>query len=160
MLIGLISDTHDQQERTRRAVAALLAANVEAIIHSGDFLGPSIVEICSVRPLYFVYGNNDSPSDLLPMALECGATSLEWGGMIELAGKKVAVTHGHMTKDINRLLNMKPDFLITGHSHIKHDYIAGVTNRINPGALHRAEVFSVATLNLLTGQVSFLPIAR
>jgi uncharacterized protein len=155
MKIGLISDTHNQRARTRAAVEIFQREGVQALIHCGDFLIPEIVEICSVIPFHFVFGNNDGDMAgyLAEAATASGANCLGWRGTVELAGKKLAVTHGHLTGDIRHLLAEKPDYLFTGHSHVVHDFVEGPTRLINPGALHRASEYTIATLDLVTGEL-------
>ena len=60
MLLGILSDTHDQVATTRKAVELLRAEGAVALIHCGDLAGPEIVAICSVLPLWFVFGNWDA----------------------------------------------------------------------------------------------------
>jgi putative phosphoesterase len=162
MKIGILSDTHDQLDRTQRAVRALQAAGAEALIHCGDLTRPKIVTACAVLPCHFVFGNNDVddvPSLRAAMA-EAEAVCLEWGGTVTLAGKRLAVTHGHITAHVRRLLAEQPEYLCTGHSHIAHDWRDGPTRRINPGALYRAAEYSVAVLDLATDTLEFIPILR
>ena len=162
MWIGILSDTHDQFDRTSRAVQTLMQHGAEHLIHCGDLVQPEIIVTCSPLPLSFVFGNNDvrHMSQLRSAAQVHGAVCLEWGGEIELAGKRVAVTHGHDLHEARRLLSSKPDYLFTGHSHVAADWQDGATRRINPGALHRAKVFSVALLSLQTGELRYLEIPR
>jgi predicted phosphodiesterase len=61
-----------------------------------------------------------------------------------------------MSYDIRRALNARPDYLLTGHSHISSDTRVGIVRRINPGALHEAEQFTVALLNLTSDELEFL----
>lgn len=160
MLIGILSDTHDQLDRTRRAVDLLVSHGAESLIHCGDFVRPDIVGLCAIKPFHFVFGNNDSEVDLLAAAAETGADCLKWGGVIELSGKRLGVTHGHMRSDVRRILAEEPDYLFSGHSHMPHDVTDGVVRRVNPGALHRADAFTVAVLDLETGELKVLPVAR
>jgi putative phosphoesterase len=160
MRLGILSDTHDQHERARLAIELLRAEGAEALVHCGDLATPEMVAICTVLPCYFVFGNHDA--DLVPrlqaaIALAAGVC-LGWGGEVELAGKRVAVTHGHMSTDVRRLLAARPDYLLSGHSHIARDWRDGPTRRINPGALHEADEFTVALLDLVADQVKFLTI--
>jgi putative phosphoesterase len=162
MRLGILSDTHDRLIRTHCAVELLLAEGAEVLIHCGDLTGPKIVPLCAVRPCYFVFGNNDAddvPALQRAMA-DAGAVCLEWGGEVTLAGKRVAVTHGHMRTDVQRLLAARPDYLLSGHSHIPDDRRKGPTRRINPGALHRAGEFTVALLDLTTDDLRFLTVPR
>jgi hypothetical protein len=76
-----------------------------------------------------------------------------------LAGKRIAVTHGHMSSDVRRLLAARPDYLLSGHSHIAGQRWEGSTHRVNPGALHEADAFTVALLDLAADRVRFLTVS-
>jgi len=158
MRIGIISDTHDHVKRTARAVALLAAEGAEQLIHCGDLTGPDIVWACSELPCYYVFGNNDSDNvpALREAIAETNGVCLDWGGEITLAGKRIAVTHGHMTSDLRRLLAARPDYLLSGHSHVPADLRDRSLRRINPGALHRAAEFTVAVLDLESDELRFL----
>lgn len=160
MKIGILSDTHNELNRTRIAIEKLLAAGSEILIHCGDLSGPDIVAVCSVRPFYFVFGNHDSDTvPYLTLAAEQhGSRCLGWGGELTVDEKRIAVVHRHLTMDLKPLLEAQPDYLLSGHSHIAGDWMQGPTRRINPGALFRAEEFSVAVLDLETDDVTFLSI--
>ncbi|MEO1529537.1 MAG: metallophosphoesterase family protein [Planctomycetota bacterium] len=162
MKIGILSDTHDQVARTQVAIDRLRALGVQAVVHCGDLTSAEIVEVCSSLPFYFVFGNHDADmAHLLTEAAErFGANCLKWGGEIELAGKRIAIAHGHFPKDFRPLLALKPDYFLFGHSHQTHDSMDGDLRRINPGALHRATEFTVATLDLTTDTVAFITIDR
>ncbi len=162
MKIGIMSDTHNHLDRTKVAVDRLVECSVEAIFHCGDLATPEILVACSVLPFYFVFGNHDADEvpDLTRAAQEFGATCLAWGGEVELAGRRIAMTHGHLRSDLQPLLDAEPDYLLTGHSHATHDRMVGATRRINPGALFRASEFTVAILDLRTDHLQFLTIPR
>jgi predicted phosphodiesterase len=70
------------------------------------------------------------------------------------------VVHGHMSWDLRRLIDRKPDFLFSGHDHFPSEKMLGNVRRINPGALHRADQFTVALVDLETGEVNFLPLSE
>jgi putative phosphoesterase len=160
VLIGVLSDTHDEVLRTRSAMNLLRARGAEAIVHCGDLYGREIVAECAALPLYFVFGNRDH--NMVPILKEAardyGATCLGWGGSFTLAGKRIAVVHGHLGMDLQPLLDARPDYLFSGHFHITDDSREGPTRRINPGALALADVYTVALVNLETGVVEFLPV--
>jgi hypothetical protein len=162
MRLGILADTHNKLSRTVVAVELLRDAGAEALVHCGDLTSPPIVAACAVLPCWFVFGNNDA--DAVPAlrhaADEFGAVCLGWGGSIELAGKRIGVAHGHMTVDVRRVLAEKPDYLLSGHSHIASDVVAGSVRRINPGALHRADEFTVAVLELESGELRFLRVVE
>ena len=160
MLIGILSDTHDEICRTRDAVRLLRAKGADAIVHCGDIYGPEIIAECAVLPLYFAFGNRDCDLAhiLQDAASEHGATCLGWGGEFTVGQTRIAVVHGHLTMDLRPLLDAKPDYLFSGHSHIPGDWYDGVTRRINPGALAEADEYSVALLDLAMAAVRFFPI--
>ena len=158
MRLGILSDTHDQLDRTRFAIQLLREKGAEAIIHCGDLASPPIVAACAVLPCWFVFGNHDADNvpALQQAAEDSGAICLGWAGEIELAGRLIAVAHGHMTYDIRRVLTSRPHYLLSGHSHIASDWREGLVRRINPGALHDVEQCSVAILDLEEDEVEFV----
>jgi putative phosphoesterase len=161
MRIGILSDTHDQLARTMAAVALLRHEGIEALFHCGDLTGPDIVHACGTLPFYFVYGNNDDDWPMLKRAaVEVQGACLEWSGVVELAGRRIAVAHGHLTRDLRALTAQRPDFLLYGHSHLAADEHRDGVRWINPGALHRAARFTVAVLDLGSAELRFLEVPR
>lgn len=158
MRLGILADTHDELVRTRLAVRQLRDAGAEALIHCGDLASPPIVQSLAPLPCWFVLGNHDADSvpALERAAAEFGPVCLGWRGVVDLGGRRVGVVHGHMTTDLRRVLAERPEFLLSGHSHVASDTIAGSVRRINPGALHRADEFTVAVLELTSGALRLL----
>lgn len=162
MKLGILSDTHNQRSRFEQALELLRSQGAEALVHCGDITESDVLELCAGQPCYVVLGNNDADNypSLKQTALTIGATFLEWGDTVTLAGKTIAITHGHLKSEVRRLMAQQPDYLLSGHTHIAEDRIVERTRRINPGALHRARSFSVAILDLLTDNLTFLPVPR
>jgi putative phosphoesterase len=161
MLIGILSDTHDQAERTRVALATLASAGAEALFHCGDITTADVVYECGILPAYFVFGNCDFDHDSLRQAIsQIGGHCWERGGSIELAGRQIAMTHGDSDQELRRLMDRQPDYLFTGHTHRLNDVTKGSTRLINPGALHRAQQWTVAVLDLASNQLRVLPIVN
>lgn len=162
MRIGLLSDTHNQKERTQRAIETLSVAGVQTLIHAGDFTTPDIVTACASLPMFMVFGNNDADAvpELQAAADEASVNCLGWGAEVEISGKRIAITHGHLHTQSRPLLAAKPDYFICGHSHVSVDRTQGSTRWINPGALYRAKEYSVAILDLEKDKLTFVEIAR
>jgi len=159
MLLGILSDTHDRLDRTACAVELLRTRGAVALIHCGDLTSPEIVQACMSLPTTYVFGNNDDRLDELRQAIEAtGGQNLEWGGILALAGKRIAVTHGHLSTMYRHLIAEQPDYFLFGHSHFALDERDGPTRHINPGALHRAASYSVALLDLDRDEVTFLAV--
>lgn len=159
MRIGILSDTHDRRERAARAVKLLADSGAEALVHCGDLTVPDVVYECSGLPGYFVFGNNDDDEEGIRVAISAvGGTCLDRGGEITLGGRRIAVTHGDIGREVRRLAAAAPDYLLFGHSHVPTDDRDGPTRWINPGALHRAESWTVALLDLDTDGLQFLKV--
>ncbi|GIW86126.1 MAG: phosphodiesterase [Isosphaeraceae bacterium] len=157
--LGIVSDTHDQVARTSRAVAALAQAGADVLIHLGDLCGPDVVYACAGLPACFIWGNNEEDLTSLRQAIAAiGGTCLEWGGPLNLAGRRIALTHGDRPREYRRLLETGPDYLLSGHTHLRHDHRQGPTRCINPGALHRAARYSVALLDLTSDDLHWLEV--
>jgi putative phosphoesterase len=149
MLIGILSDTHDRLEAATAGIAALRARGAERFIHCGDVGGERILDLLAGIGATFVWGNTDyRQAELTKYAADLGIDCRGHFGELEIDGKKIAVTHGHDEKLIGRLvIGEQYDYLLHGHTHIKRDERVGRTRIINPGALHRAAVKTVALLD-------------
>ena len=159
MLIGILSDTHDQLDRTRTAVDRLVAAGAQVLIHCGDLTTAQIVYECSKLPAYIVFGNCDVDRESVRRAIEqISGTCLGRGGLITLAGRRIAVTHGDSSAELRRLGALEPDYLLSGHTHRASDQQKGPTRWINPGALHRAPEWTVALLDVARNHLATLTI--
>lgn len=161
MRIGILSDTHNEFELTRRAVEVLFAEGANAFVHCGDLSTPAIVEMLPPGQSWFVLGNHDADSvaDLTSAANRAGVICLGWGGVVDLANKRIGVAHGHLSSDIRRVLDGHPEFFLFGHTHFPSDTTVGVVRKINPGALHRTERPTVAVLDLSSGELRSIALA-
>lgn len=160
MKVGILSDTHDQVARTAAALALLTEAGASAFIHCGDITIPRVIYEFETRPSYFVFGNCDDDPDGLTRAIESlGGTCLGFGGLITLGGQRLAVTHGHLEGEVQRLLAMEPDYFLSGHTHRSNDRRRGSTRWINPGALQRARPWTVALLDLESDELRLLVVS-
>ena len=61
MLVGIISDTHDDIMNVRRAIEIFNAEGVDSVIHAGDYVFPGVVKEFEKlnAKLIGVLGNND-----------------------------------------------------------------------------------------------------
>lgn len=160
MQIAILSDTHDDLPRTLRAMKMIDALKPAAIIHCGDLCSPHMLEPLANRNAYFVFGNNDfERKELREEAKRLDITCLEYCGEITLAGRRIAVTHGHDGRAVERMLIAKVDYLFTGHTHARHDQRQASTRLINPGALHRAREKTIAMVDLAADTVTVLEVA-
>lgn len=129
MKVLIVSDTHGRDGKLEEAVRR--EAPFDMLIHCGDVEGREFyIEALAECPCCIVAGNNDFFSDL-PREQE-----------IELAGRRIMVTHGHyygVSMDVYGLLeearSRNCQAVMFGHTHrpvaITRDGILA----INPGSL-------------------------
>ena len=159
MKLGILSDTHGRAGIARRAIELLQAAGATAFVHCGDVGDEAVLDTLAGLDAVFVFGNNDD-EDLRIYAEAIGVVCLGTAGTVERAGRRMAVTHG----DDPRLLaaaakpENRADYLLTGHSHVRHDKRVGRLRWINPGALYRAVPKSIAVLDLATDALQFIEV--
>jgi uncharacterized protein len=160
MVIGIVSDSHDQYDRLGLAVRTLKERGAEFFVHCGDVCEPRLLDHLAGLPSAFVWGNCDWDR----MALQRYAQALEvpcYGafGDLELGGKRIALTHGDDRTRTNRVLTAQEhDYLLHGHTHVRRDERLGRVRIINPGALHRAAQKTVALLDTDTDRLEFIVI--
>lgn len=155
MKVGVISDTHGMIERTRQALAVFDRHAVEAICHCGDVGGFDVLQLFVGKRLWFVWGNTDYPDASWRHVLN--AWGLAWPDSspvrLELAGRRIAIAHGHERQFRQLLHNPQADYLFYGHSHTRAlSRIAGCTV-INPGAIQRTPLPTVAIVDLAADTV-------
>jgi uncharacterized protein len=160
MLLGVVSDTHGDLERTRDAVAMLTSLEVSAVLHCGDIGSPEIIPLFERWPTHFVFGNCDFDRDRLREAIRAaGQTCHQLFGTLELESLQIAFLHG----DDSRLLRESAasnrwDMICHGHTHVARQQWQGKTLVLNPGAVHRANPHSIAAVELPSRAVHVVPI--
>ena len=155
MKIGIISDTHDNLELTKKACDIFRDKMVDVIIHAGDFTTPEIIRLFKEFNCRFVAGNADSDIDILNTecknsGMECLNESCE----IDAGGKKILVIHGSVVPVFREAVaSGKYDYIIKGHTHYFEDYVRNNVRVINPGSLSRSDEYSIAILDTLTNEL-------
>ncbi len=123
MKIGIISDTHGHFDPKIRE----LFAGVEHILHGGDIGQQWVIEeLQQIAPVTAVLGNND-------VGMLYSETEI-----LQLAGRKFLVQHivdvpspGERLRQ--RIDREKPDVVVFGHTHKRHQEQIGRTLYFNPG---------------------------
>src|ERR1700676_4205889 len=59
MLLGIVSDTHGDMQRTRDAGRMLESLAVAQVLHCGDIGSEEIIPLFAAWPTHFVFGNFD-----------------------------------------------------------------------------------------------------
>jgi putative phosphoesterase len=157
MLVGVMSDSHGRVQRVREARDLLTSAGAEALFHCGDLGGLEVLDELVGCRAYFVWGNMDVPQ--LAWRAYVKSVGLAWPTAplaVELAGRRIAVCHGHERAFRATIESQDYDYVFYGHTHEPSDERVGRTRLINPGALHRARARTCALVDLAGDEVRFL----
>lgn len=150
MRIGILSDSHGRAAITARAVRALLEQGAELLIHLGDVETIEVIDElvgCAPAGARIVFGNCDNERTLARYAESVDITVDHPMGMLEVDGKTIAFTHGHLDECMRDALAQGVAYLLCGHSHETCDEKHRATRVINPGALFHAPRYTVALLD-------------
>jgi len=138
MLIGVISDTHDNMPMIEKAVKKLNEENVALVLHAGDYVSPFVIPKFKAlnAKLIGVFGNNDGDHEFLKKRFSETENCEIRGRFAEINanGFKIALFHGDETELLNALINCESfDAVITGHVHSMGVRKKGKTLIVNPG---------------------------
>jgi len=114
MLIGLMSDSHDNLPNIRKALEVFHREEAEVLIHAGDLVAPfSVKEILKFRgEAYGVFGNNDGEIAMIKKLWK----HVYFGPhLLEIAGLRILVAHDEA--DLDRADYAHIDVRVFGHSH-------------------------------------------
>jgi len=138
MIIGAISDTHDNLPQIEKAVKYLNNQKVGLVVHAGDYVAGFVIPKLSQLncKLIGVFGNNDGDHELLKKRVSetrnCSIT--ERFAQVEVEGFRIALLHGHETELLNAIIDSEYfDAVIHGHSHNYSIEQKGITLAVNPG---------------------------
>jgi len=164
MILGILSDTHGHLPRTRTAIRQLTDAGAELLIHCGDLGSEEIVTLLfEVKeeglPVIAVPGNVDEWDPGLILYAKKLGLSLPRTARTTQGGMTIAVHHGHDPREMSSLEHTPGlDLLFTGHTHVAKDQIIGSLRILNPGAVYRAQIPSVAVFDTETREMTWIPL--
>lgn len=161
----MLADSHGQAARTRRAAELLAQAGADVLIHLGDLCAESVLDALLTTgsnpktplPIHVVFGNMDT--DIPQLARYAAALGFRVDhpvGRLGLpAGRQLVFMHGHDPVAMRQALTDGVTYLCHGHTHRAADQCRDRTRIINPGALFRARVYSVAMLDTNADDLRF-----
>lgn len=136
MIIGLISDTHDNIHMIDRAVKKFNDERVELVLHAGDYIAPFTAQHFKAlkAPLIGVFGNNCAETETLSKVYgSVGAQLRDYFEVVEAGELKIALLHGHRRQDVERVKQEKFDVIVWGHTHRPAIQKENETLMVNPG---------------------------
>ena len=160
MKIGILSDTHNNLSNIQKALDIFSIYQPEYLIFCGDATNIESIQWFCEYPLIYTFGNGDLATGDIAASLKA-FNKENFAGFVykgELAGKKIAVIHGHWMDQLDELTsNGKYDYVFTGHTHKRMDERVGKTRLINPGAVGGSgdESHSIAILDLNSDELIF-----
>ncbi len=145
MLLGLISDTHDNGSRTRRALELLEDHDPHRLLHAGDLSTGEMVPLFEGWRVHLAQGNVDRAKDI-QQAIEAQGARIAYSDShaLEVDGCRIGVVHGDDGARLEGMINSGAfDLIVHGHTHTFRDQTVGSTRVVNPGAVHRSSAPSV-----------------
>ncbi len=147
MIIGIISDSHDNVPAIRKAIAFLNEKKVNMVIHAGDYVAPFAVRLFKELdcPWIGVFGNCDGEKKGLTLVSESRIQEPPYE--LNLGGKSVYITHDINIASEDGVIPGR-DIVICGHTH--QASVSRKENQlyINPGELC-GYVYGKSTLAIL-----------
>jgi uncharacterized protein len=138
MIIGVLSDSHDNIWKLDKATPHLQEADV--VLHCGDLCAPFMItrlgQSLPQIPIHVVWGNNDGDTFLIAQKASAFPAITLHGALaeVELDGLVVAVNH---YPEIARGLALSAayDLVCYGHDHMANEEKLGDCVLLNPGEL-------------------------
>ncbi|MGD2080966.1 MAG: metallophosphoesterase [Nitrospirota bacterium] len=136
MLLGIISDTHDDMQQIKRVVDLFNSRGVSEVVHAGDFVSPFTFEILGDLGAGFrgIFGNNDG--DRLLLREKSGDRISAQPYLFELGGKKIALVHEPASVDA-LAASGRFDLVVYGHTHTPDVRRTNGALVVNPGKVAR-----------------------
>jgi putative phosphoesterase len=136
MLIGILSDTHDNLDSIDEAIGIFNEREVGLVCHAGDVISPfAAARFKGLKaPMKVVFGNNDGEREGLKVRFREQGVKIDDFIDFDVDEKKIALYHGTIEGVLKALQDSeKYDVVVSGHSHSPELKRQGKTLSINPG---------------------------
>ena len=164
MLLGIMSDSHDNLPKIDAAVTKLNSLGVEHVLHAGDFCAPfaALPYQRLEAKMLGVFGNNDAERGLLAQKFQSVGHQVEGRfASPKIDGVKIALMHGDETRLFQSLSTTQAyDLIIFGHTHQLSQSQEGRTALLNPGGVcgYLSGRATIATFDTRNRRVEILDI--
>jgi uncharacterized protein len=139
MLIGIISDTHDNAINLEKAVKIFNKVGAELVIHCGDWVSPFMPGFCKDLKckMVSVFGNNEGDKQNFFVGNKNNKWNIDFydkTAEINIDNKNMIVYHGDSKQLLKSLIDSKKyDVVLSGHTHVPLVEKVGKILHINPG---------------------------
>ena len=139
MMIGIMSDTHDNLPMIKKAIETLNNRNVALVLHAGDIVSPFVPRLFAdlKAPMIITLGNGDAEREALRKRFsDVGKNVKGLFSEIEVGRIRLALTHGDERELLLSLIKSQYYHVVVhGHTHEANTYVSGNTLVINPGEI-------------------------
>lgn len=138
MIIGLLSDTHDNLTNLIYVLDVYRQHGIETIIHCGDLTSLEMVSHFDGFRVIYTTGNMDITTGAIKKRFERMREDNFVGTVFsgEMGGVPIAVTHSHIDGRVMDLVQQRRyKWIFHGHTHKKRDEVIQGARIVNPGAL-------------------------
>ncbi|MEB3788900.1 MAG: metallophosphoesterase [Desulfurococcales archaeon] len=168
VLVGVISDTHDNISNTRKAAKIFKDAGVDIVLHLGDIVAPftlmALAEVLEGIRVVGIYGNNCGEKlGLQRVAQGLGVELYEPPHELMISGKRILMVHGYGSPDMTKSIvysiarGGEWDIILYGHTHMRDKQIVEGKLVLNPGeAAGVLDKPSIALLDIQSMDVRFI----
>ena len=157
MRIAVFSDSHDNLDALKTAIAALPKHRPDRLIHLGDIISPFAARLLLTGgiPVQAVFGNNDGETAGLRSLLDITHPPRS----LTLEGRRLLLLHEPAFSAKDRA---EHDFILHGHTHKIRDEARGGCRILNPGELcgWLTDTSSFLILDLPEGRAEWIRFAR
>ena len=136
MLVGVVSDTHNNIKNIENIINIFNKEKVDLVIHTGDISKAETLRLFSELscPMAGVFGNNDrTEKGLKEICYEYGFNFQNPPLSLTLENKKIAVFHEPELIDNYIEENIDVQLIIHGHTHRYREEKLGNIKYFNPG---------------------------
>ncbi len=162
MIIGILSDTHNNIQMAKKAIEIFKERGVDLVIHAGDLTSPKMMDLFKDLNCKFVLGNADIDVESINQkSQEMGFGPVEGSWDFVLDGKRFILFHGDDVPMFREAVaSGKYDYIVKGHTHFFENYVSNRTRIINPGTLFGDEELTIALLDTKKEKVEKIKIER
>jgi putative phosphoesterase len=136
MIVGLISDSHENMPLIRKAVEYLNKNKVDIVLHAGDIISPITAKEFEKlnSKMIAVFGNNDGEKKMWRERIQNIGEIHDTPFELTIEGKKILLTHS--PENLKALAESnKYDIIVYGHTHKPDNRMVRKTLVVNPGEL-------------------------
>lgn len=162
MKIGIMADTHDNQEAVEEAVDFFNSGKIEQVLHAGDLVSPfTATKFEDLEgTLHFVWGNNEGARHHIRLNMQdIGANIYGDFASLEFDGCKIAMLHGENEKIVEALAESDSyDVVVRGHTHNPGMESGGKVVNPGPASGYLSNSRTVAVLDTEDSKVEIIRI--